>query len=155
MAGSSQPLAGDCCDCNRQQATLSIRGNLEGLTLTLVTATLAPLLISCTTLSACPLCEAMRRCSERARTSAASSWLMEQSRRRCSSQTKTTGSAEGSRWDQPLASRSYCWKQRHHLSSTMTPLHQQLEREETQREDGTTGRRERLEHDLQKAEADS
>lgn len=46
--------------------------------LTFVTATCAPLLISWTTHSACPLCEAMRRRSESARTSATSCWLMKQ-----------------------------------------------------------------------------
>lgn len=46
--------------------------------LTLVTATLAPLLISCTTFSAWPLCDATRRRSESARTDAASCWLMKQ-----------------------------------------------------------------------------
>lgn len=48
----------------------------SGRSLTLVTATFAPLLMSWTTLSAWPLCEAMRRRSESARTSAASCWLM-------------------------------------------------------------------------------
>lgn len=57
--------------------------------LTLVTATLAPLFISWTTLSACPLCEATRRCSESVRTSAASSWLMKQRSRCCNSQTRS------------------------------------------------------------------
>ena len=46
--------------------------------LTFVTATLAPLLMSWTTLSAWPLCEATRRRSESARTVAASCWLMKQ-----------------------------------------------------------------------------
>lgn len=57
--------------------------------LTLVTATLAPLFISWTTLSACPLFEATRSCSESVRTSAASSWLMKQRSRCCNSQTRS------------------------------------------------------------------
>lgn len=55
---------------------------------TLVTATFAPLLMSWTTFSACPLCEAMRRRSENARTSAASCWLMKQDRWSCCLQTR-------------------------------------------------------------------
>lgn len=50
--------------------------------LTFVTATLAPLLMSWTTLSGWPLCEATRRRSDSARTAAASCWLMKQRWRR-------------------------------------------------------------------------
>lgn len=57
---------------------ISSEHDTQDQSLTLVTATFAPLLISWTTLSACPLCAAMRRRSESARTSAASCWLMKQ-----------------------------------------------------------------------------
>lgn len=68
---------------------------LEGLPLTLVTATFAPLLISWTTLSGCPLCEAMSRCSERATTWASSCWLMEQSEEGCGQHRTTQGTKPG------------------------------------------------------------
>lgn len=121
------------------QPSRGISGRPQGPTLTLVSATVAPLFISWTTLSACPLCEAMRRCSERARTWTPSSWLMEH-QADAAAAWRTTGRSWGGRGDHPGASGSCCWKQRPHLSpaapSTATPLQQQLAREETRREDG-------------------
>lgn len=83
--------------------------------LTLVTATLAPLFISWTTLSACPLWDATRRCSESARTSAASSWLMKQRSRCWNSQTGARGHTEGCHSAELWP--SCCRKQHRHLSS--------------------------------------
>lgn len=71
--------------------------------LTLVTATLAPLFINWTTLSARPLCEATRRCSESVRTSAASSWLMKQRSRCCNSQTRSYREHRGQPMSQTFA----------------------------------------------------
>lgn len=84
--------------------------------LTLVTATLAPLFISWTTLSACPLCDATRRCSESVRTSAASSWLMKQRRRCWNSQTGARGHTEVACHPAELWP-SCCRKQHRHLAS--------------------------------------
>lgn len=83
--------------------------------LTLVTATLAPLFISWTTLSACPLCDATRRCSESVRTSAASSWLMKQRSRCWNSQTGARGHTEA--YHSAELWPSCCRKQHRHLSS--------------------------------------
>lgn len=83
--------------------------------LTLVTATLAPLFISWTTLSACPLCDATRRCSESVRTSAASSWLMKQRSRCWNSRTGARGHTEACHSAELWP--SCCRKQHRHLSS--------------------------------------
>lgn len=71
----------------------------EITSLTLVVATLAPLLMSWTTWSARPLCEATRRRSESARTDGASCWLMNYTKPwregECSGSAGTSPSAVG------------------------------------------------------------